>query len=226
MSTMKWNLNSHVWGWVYLWKYALKNSYISRHFGGLGIEKIRQNLGQTADSLSHLAFSSRLVFGAWCFRKPCWDLVGFRSLRLGFGGFSQLTAGFSDQHAGYSHLTAGFSDQHAGFYCLTAGFSQKKSFFRLGFLNKNQTNDFFLDFHKREGIVFIYLFLKNEDPAIPSWFLLIKPSRKKQFFFPKGSRKVVKPSMLIWKPSRKVEKPSMLIWKPSRKLRKPTKTQP
>ena len=125
------------------------------------------------------------------------DLVGFRSLRLGFGGFSQLTAGFSDQHAGYSHLTAGFSDQHAGFYCLTAGFSQKKSFFRLGFLNKNQTNDFFLDFHKREGIVFIYLCLKNEDPALPSWFLLRKPSRKKQFFFPKGSRKVVKPSMLI-----------------------------
>ena len=72
------------------------------------------------------------------------DLVGFPSLRLGFGGFSQLTAGFSDQHAGYSHLTAGFLDQHAGFYCLTAGFSQKK-----------------------------------------------------KFFFPKGSRKVVKPSMLI-----------------------------
>ena len=66
------------------------------------------------------------------------DLVGFPSLRLGFGGFSQLTAGFSDQHAGFSHLTAGFSDQHAGFYYLTAGFSQKKSFFRLGFLNKNQ----------------------------------------------------------------------------------------
>ena len=100
-------------------------------------------------------------------------LVGFRSLRLGFGGFSQLTAGFSDQHA--------------GFYCLTAGFSQKRSFFRLGFINKNQTNDFFLDFHKREGIVFIYLFLKNEDPAIPSWFLLIKPSRKKQFFFQKAA---------------------------------------
>ena len=78
------------------------------------------------------------------------DLVGFPSLRLGFGGFSQLTAGFSDQHAGFSHLTAGFSDQHAGFYYLTAGFSQKKSFFRLGFLNKNQTNDFFWIFIKEK----------------------------------------------------------------------------
>ena len=150
MSTMKWNLNSHVWGWVYLWKYALKNSYISRHFGGLGIEKIRQNLGQTADSLSHLAFSSRLVFGAWCFRKPCWDLVGFRSLRLGFGGFSQLTAGFSDQHAGYSHLTAGFSDQHAGFYCLTAGFSQKKVFFGWVLLIKTKQMIFFWIFIKEK----------------------------------------------------------------------------
>ena len=33
---------------------------------------------------------------SWADHGRCWVLVGFRSLRLGFGGFSQLTAGFSD----------------------------------------------------------------------------------------------------------------------------------
>ena len=122
MSTMKWNFNNHVWGWVYLWKYALKNSYISRHFGGLGIEKIRQNLGQTADSLSHLAFSSRLVFGAWCFTKPCWDLVGFRSLRLGFQ-ISML---------GIPTLRLGFQISMLGFTALRLAFRKKTVFFPKG----------------------------------------------------------------------------------------------
>ena len=32
---------------------------------------------------------------SWADHGRCWVLVGFRSLRLGFGGFSKLTAGFS-----------------------------------------------------------------------------------------------------------------------------------
>ena len=172
MSTMKWNLNSHVWGWVYLWKYALKNSYISRHFGGLGIEKIRQNLGQTADSLSHLAFSSRLVLGAWCFKKPCWVLVGFRSLRLGFQ-ISML---------GFSTLRLGFQISMLGFTTLRLPFGKKNCFFRLGFINKNQLGIAGSSFLRKRYINTIPSLLWKSKKKSFVWFLLRKPSRKKLFF--------------------------------------------
>ena len=123
----------------------------------------------------------------WVFAAYGWVLVGFRSLRLGFQ-ISML---------GIPTLRLGFQISMLGFTALRLAFRKKKVFFGWVFLIKTKQMIFFLDFHKRESIVFIYLFLKNEDPALPSWFLLRKPSRKKQFFFPKGSRKVVKPSMLI-----------------------------
>ena len=126
-----------------------------------------------SDHFSRSSLQTRPFRGFWwVFAAYGWVLVGFRSLRLGFQ-ISML---------GFSTLRLGFQISMLGFTTLRLPFGKKNCFFRLGFLNKNQTNDFFLDFHKREGIVFIYLFLKNEDPAIPSWFLLIKPSRKKLFF--------------------------------------------
>jgi len=71
----------------------------------------------------------------WVFPAYGWVLVGFRSLRLGFQ-ISML---------GIPTLRLGFQISMLGFTALRLAF-RKKSFFRLGFLNKNQTNDFFFGF--------------------------------------------------------------------------------
>ena len=83
----------------------------------------------------------------WVFAAYGWVLVGFRSLRLGFQ-ISML---------GIPTLRLGFQISMLGFTALRLAFRKKKVFFGWVFLIKTKQMIFFLDFHKREGIVFIYL---------------------------------------------------------------------
>ena len=136
----------------------------------------------------------RLVFAFLTSNPTIFRVPHFKSDHFaGFGGFSQLTAGFWWVFAAYGwvfrlacwvFLPYGWVFRWACWVLLPYGclLEKKNCFFRLGFLNKNQLGRAGSSFLRKRYINTIPSLLWKSKKKSFVWFLLIKPSRKKLLF--------------------------------------------